>query len=251
MTHVVVIDNRKDGTEVVREIPPDRLPQSAPSYPDVRQWTKGWDEADDKPPPAKRSGKVGTADNVDPRHDCGERRKNDGDRDLQRECHSLASESAARTRSTSTSALSFARQDLPFRRVGNCSFMANMPATLMAGTSIPSSTPGSSLNDPAGNTQSDWRPIVVKVPSGWRSKYAVLKSIPSHVNSQASSGGCVERTVAPAPTRMDLDRSPSVRATQNSMSLWSRVIRPSLASSPQPPKSQAETLATRSALTTR
>jgi transposase len=45
----------------------------------------------------------------------------------------------------------FARQALSFRRVGNSSFMASMPATLMAGTSIPSSTPSSSLNDPAGN----------------------------------------------------------------------------------------------------
>src|SRR5579859_698521 len=36
-----------------------------------------------------------------------------------------------------------------------------------------------------------------------------------------------------------LDRSASTRSSQNSMSPWSRVIRPILASRPQPPNSQA------------
>src|SRR4029079_19038420 len=42
--------------------------------------------------------------------------------------------------------------------LGNCSFMASMPEMLMAGTSVPSSIPGSSPKEPNGNSQPDHRP---------------------------------------------------------------------------------------------
>src|SRR5262249_13753848 len=48
------------------------------------------------------------------------------------------------------------------------------------------------------------------------------------------------RAMAPASTSMALDRSAWMRSTQNSTSPCSRVIRPILASRPQPPNSHAE-----------
>ena len=83
-------------------------------------------------------------------------------RRLTRGFHLPARPSAASPRSISISPTSFCRHGRPWRRCGNCSFMASMPETLMAGTGM---------------------------PSGCRSKYAVLNRTSSHVNSQASSGG--------------------------------------------------------------
>ena len=88
------------------------------------------------------------------------------------------------------SLMSFCRHGRPWRRRGNCSFMASMPETLMASTGVPSSVTGSSPKDPGGNSQSDHRPRGwLNDPSGRRSKYAVLNRTSSNVNSQASSGG--------------------------------------------------------------
>jgi transposase len=61
-------------------------------------------------------------------------------------------------RSAAISPMSLSRQGRPLRSVGNCSFIASIPATLIAGTGIPSSSPASSPNESAGNTQSDHRP---------------------------------------------------------------------------------------------
>jgi hypothetical protein len=88
------------------------------------------------------------------------------------------------------SARSFSRHGRPLRKVGYCSFMASMPVRLIAGTAAPSRTPGSSPKESGGNSQSDQRPLIVIVPSGWRSKYAVLNGTPSQLNSHDS--GCPE-----------------------------------------------------------
>ena len=49
-----------------------------------------------------------------------------------------------------------------------------------------------------GNSQSDQRPSGwLNAPSGRRSKYAVLKSVPSQVNSHDSASDCVVSAIAP------------------------------------------------------
>ena len=74
-------------------------------------------------------------------------------------------------RSTTMSSMSFCRHGPPLRRRGYCSFMASMPATLMASTGMPSSVPGSLPKEPGGNSQSDHRPRSrMDDPSGSRSK---------------------------------------------------------------------------------
>ncbi len=68
------------------------------------------------------------------------------------------------------SPMSFGRHGRPLRRCGYCSFMASMPATLMASTGAPLSVTGSSPKEPGGNRQSDHRPSGWKnAPSGRRS----------------------------------------------------------------------------------
>jgi hypothetical protein len=59
------------------------------------------------------------------------------------------------------SAMSFGRHGLPWRSCGYCSFMASIPATLMVRIGLPSSVPGSSPNEPGGNSQS------ANLPAGW------------------------------------------------------------------------------------
>jgi hypothetical protein len=88
------------------------------------------------------------------------------------------------------SAMSFCRHGRPLRRLGNCSFMASMPETLMASTGVPSSVTGFSPNDPGGNSQSEYRPRGwLNDPFDCRSKEAVLNETSSHAYSQDSSGG--------------------------------------------------------------
>lgn len=77
--------------------------------------------------------------------------------------------------------MSLSRHGRPLRSAGDCSFIASIPAMLMAGTRTPSSSPGTSPNESAGNAQSDRRPSRAIVPSSRRLKQAVLKPTPSQV----------------------------------------------------------------------
>ena len=86
-----------------------------------------------------------------------------------------------------------------------------------------------------GNGQSDQRPAGwLNAPSGRRSKYAVLKSVPSQVNSHDSASDCVVSAIAPAVMSTVFDRSASTLWTQNSTSPCSRVMWPILASKARP-----------------
>src|SRR5215211_8605462 len=86
-----------------------------------------------------------------------------------------------------------------------------------------------------GNTQSDQRPSGwLNAPSGRRSKYAVLNSVPSQVNSDDSASDCVVSAIAPAVLSTVFDRSASTLSTQNSTSPCSRVMWPILASKARP-----------------
>ena len=59
------------------------------------------------------------------------------------------------------SAMSFGRHGPPLRSWGYCSFIASMPAALIANTRQPSSVTASSAKELGGKSQSDHR------PSGW------------------------------------------------------------------------------------